>query len=227
MLNILLSRGILHHPHIYHEVKQYLKKTDRVVILAFSFFKDQFSNEDQYHEFYEKNGEYYQKMIDTFAPYGITENHISWINYYKDTKETAIKKIKEADIIYFPGGAPDLMMERIHAFGLIEAIESFNKTYIGSSAGAMIQLENYHISKDNEYPSFSYEKGLHLLKDISIEVHYRRRKKQKSALRKVFRAYQHPIFAIPDDGALIIEQGKVTPIGSAFQVYDQKGIIRR
>ncbi len=227
MLNILLSRGILHHPHIYREVHRYIKPSDHVVVLAFSFFKNQFVNESQYHEFYGKEGEYYQKMVDTFAPYGIKEHQISWINYYLDTKETAIKKINRADIIYFPGGAPDLMMERIKAFGLKEAIESFNKIYIGSSAGAMIQFKHYHISKDHDYHAFSYEDGLCLCQHFSIEVHYRRRKKQKSALRKVFRAFKHPIYAIPDDGALIIDQGKVIPIGSAFQIYQQQGIIRR
>jgi len=227
MINILLSRGILHHPLIFHEVKTYIKKTDRVVVLAFSFFNHQFSNPQEYHLFYEKNGEYYQKMIDTFAPYGIMEDQISWINYYKDTQESAIQKIKEADIIYFPGGAPDLMMERICAFGLKDVIESFQKTYIGSSAGAMIQCKNYHISKDSDYPSFSYKEGLSLCTGFSIEVHYQRRKKQKSGMRKVFRAYKHPIYAIPDDGALIVDHGNIKTIKSAFLMYDHKGVVRR
>jgi len=227
MVNILLSRGILHHPHIFNEVKTYIKKTDHVVILAFSFFNHQFQNQDEYHLFYEKNGEYYQKMIDTFAPYGITEDQITWINYYKDTQESAIQKINQADIIYFPGGAPDLMMARIRTFGLKETIESFQKVYIGSSAGAMIQFQSYHISKDSDYPSFSYEEGLSLCVGFSIEVHYRRRIKQKSGMKKVFRAYQHPIYAIPDDGALLVSHGKIQTIGSAFMMYDKKGIVRK
>lgn len=227
MINILLSRGILHHDDVVEHAKKHIKPTDQVVILAFSFFDNQFLSVDDYHAFYEKNGEYYEKMVQTFAPYGIQENQITWINYYKDSKQTASEKIKKADIIYFPGGAPDLMMKRIISFGIKEELEAHRKVYIGSSAGAMIQMRDYHISPDCEYPSFSYEKGLDLCHDFSIEVHYRRRKKQKSGCRKVFRAYRHPIYVIPDDGALIVENNQVMSIGSAYQLYDKKGIIRR
>ena len=119
-----------------------------------------------------------KKMIGSFSPYGIQESSIQWI-YYDTPTEEAIQMIKKSDILYFPGGAPDQMMERFKDKNLIQAIEEHQKIYIGSSAGAMIQFEDYHISADAEYPKFSYEKGLNLLKGFSIEVHYRRRKKQK------------------------------------------------
>jgi hypothetical protein len=90
----------------------------------------------------------------------------------------------------------------------------------------MIQMKEYHMSPDFDYPSFSYEEGLDLLKGFSIEVHYRRRKKQKAALRKVNRAFRHPIYAIPDDGAMIVEGHKKTLLGTAFQMYQDKGIMR-
>ena len=149
-----------------------------------------------------------------------------WIHYYKDNKKTAIEKIKHANIIYFPGGAPDLMMMRINAFGIKEILEAHQGLFIGSSAGAMIQMASYHMSPDVDYPSFSYEIGLNLLKGFSIEVHYRRRKKQKAALRKVNRAFRQPIYAIPDDGALIVTQESITCIQSAKKIYNNKGVVK-
>jgi peptidase E len=227
MTNILLSRGIIHHPHIFSHLKDYLKETDKVVILAFSFFPLWVPSKEAYDEIYEKGGEYYQKMVDSFIPYGILESNIEWIHYFKDNKESAIKKIKQADIIYFPGGAPDLMMKRIHEFGIKEALEEHDKVFIGSSAGAMIQFKNYHISKDNDYPHFTYEEGLHLLEGFSIEVHYRRKKTQKRALRKVNRAFRQSIYTIPDDSAIIVDHNEIKLIYNAKKTYHQKGVDRR
>jgi len=226
MMNVLMSRGILGHEMMVEELKDVLKKEYKVAILLYSFFKEQFQTERDYHAFYEKGSEYYEKIVSAFEPYGIQEKQLSWVNYYHDKKEDAMKKIKDADILYFPGGAPDLMMERIIEKGLKEAIEAHRKIYIGSSAGAMIQFENYHISSDAEYPQFTYQTGLNLLKGFSIEVHYRRRKKQKSGMRKVFRAYKHPILTIPDDGAVVVYDDEIILLGTAKLTYTHQGILR-
>ena len=226
MTNILLSRGIIGNSNMIEYFNPYIKKTDQVCIVALSHFPKYTPDEAAYNAYYEKGGEYYQKMIDSFEPYGIKEAQIKWIHYYKDDKKSAIEKIKHADIIYFPGGAPDLMMMRINAFGIKEILEAHQGLFIGSSAGAMIQMASYHMSPDVDYPSFSYEIGLNLLKGFSIEVHYRRRKKQKAALRKVNRAFRQPIYAIPDDGALIVTQESITCIQSAKKIYNNKGVVK-
>lgn len=224
MINILMSRGIIGDPNIVPYASEYIKSHHKVLVVALSFFRDQFQSQADYEAFYSKGGEYYDKMISAFLPYHILESNISFLNYFKDDQELAIKKIMEADIIYFPGGAPDLMMQRIIELGIKEALES-KDFFIGSSAGAMIQFENYHISKDQDYLNFSYQNGLNLLKGFSIEVHFRRRKNQKKAMRKVFRAYKHPIFALPDDGAIIIKDNEARLI-NAYLYYDLKGVIR-
>jgi len=227
MINILLSRGIIHHPHIIPHLSQYIKKTDKVAILAFSFFPLWVPSKQAYDEIYEKGGDYYQKMVDSFIPYGVPETNITWIHYFKDNKNSAIKKIKEADIIYFPGGAPDLMMKRIEEFEIKEVLEAHQKVFIGSSAGAMIQFKNYHISKDSDYKKFTYQDGLDLLTGFSIEVHYRRKISQKSALRKVNRAYHHDIYSIPDDSAIVVDHGTIKLIHHAKQIYHAQGVVRR
>lgn len=223
MTHILLSRSILGEPQMVEQLKGFIKPTHRVLIVAFSFFPNEVMTPYQYDQLYEKGGTYYEKMIAMFSPYGISEDQISWIHYYKDDTSSAKEKIQQSDILYFPGGAPDFMMKRILEFGIKEALESHQGIYIGSSAGAMIQFENYHISKDNDYRRFSYEHGLNLLKNFSIEVHYDRKKKQKAGMKKVWRAYRHDVYAVPDDGCLIVFEDQIHLIKSARQIYTHKG----
>lgn len=227
MINILLSRGIIGQEHMIKKLKPFIKANNRILIVALSFFPKFIKNEQEYDLYYNQNSEYYQKMITSFSAYNVKEANIKWLHYYNDSPADALAKIKEADVIYFTGGAPELMMRRINAFGIKKALEAHKKVYIGSSAGAMIQFSNYHISPDIDYPNFSYEQGLNLLDGFSIEVHYRRKKKQKAALRKVHRAFKHDIFAIPDSGAIIINNGQVECLNSAHKIYDKKGIARR
>lgn len=226
MINILMSRSILGLPTMVSELQHVIKQDHKVAILLYSFFEKDLPTQHDYDDYYQPEGEYVQKMIDSFSPYGIPSSQLSFIDYYHDTPDVAIKKIKDADILYFPGGAPDQMIRRIHEKGLTDIIEAHQKIYIGSSAGAMIQFKHYHISKDHDYPRFMYQEGLNLLKGFSIEVHYRRRKNQKAAMRKVHRAFHHPIFTIPDDGILMIEDDEITLIETADVMYDQQGIYR-
>jgi len=226
MTNILLSRAILNQPYIYEQAKNYVKSTDRVVVLAFSFFPKDYPNQESYDLDFEKGGEYYLKIVNSFVPYGIPEEHIEWVHYFKNDHDSAVKKLKKANIIYFPGGAPDLMMKRIQEFDLITTLESHKGVFIGSSAGAMIQVKNYHIAKDFDYDHFSYEEGLNLISGLSIEVHYRRKKVQRRAIKKVWRAYRHDVYGIPDDGMIIIDQDQVILVHSAVKLYDHKGVIK-
>lgn len=226
MNHILLSRGILASPKMIPFFKPYIHENDKVLIVALSHFSKHIDNEETYNSYYGKGGEYYQKMVDSFAPYGIKESQIEWVNYFADNQKSAREKIKDADIIYLPGGSPDLMMLRIEAFGIKDALEAHQGLMIGSSAGAMIQMANYHISPDEDYPSFRYEKGLDLLKGFSIEVHYRRRKKQKAGLRKVNRAFREEIYAIPDDGAIIVTKEGINCLASARKIYEKKGVVK-
>lgn len=224
MTNILLSRS--HFSKFKEHLSTIILPSHKVVVIAFSFFAKQIRNKDEYDAFYHLEGEYIQKINNEFSFYGINSKQITWISYFSNEKEEAFKKIKNADILYFPGGSPDEMMERINEWNLSEVIENHKKIYMGSSAGAMIQFQTYHISPDFDYKTFQIKNGLNLLNDFIIEVHYRRRIKQKKAMRKMRKTYLKPIYAIPDDGCLIFHNNIVKPIFPAKQIYSQKGIIK-
>jgi peptidase E len=224
MIHFLMSRAIFGSFQVFQVAKDYIKPTDKVVIVALSFFDSQITNRHSYQQLYEKEGEYYQKILNSFSPYKIQESQIMWIDYFDDDSNMAQSKIKQADIVYLPGGAPDLMMKRIKQMGIQEALENHTGVMIGSSAGTMIQFEDYYISKDNDYPCFLYQKGLSLLKHFFVEVHYRRRRRQKRAMKKVFRAYKKPILTIPDDGFILVTEEKIIPYHTARLHYYKKGI---
>lgn len=226
MINILMSRSDLIHPMIKPSLESYIKPGMKVTVICFSFFDQQYPTAKNYRIDYAPEGQYYVKVLEQLTPFGILEKDVSWVSYFDDRKAEAIQKIQSADILFFPGGAPDRFMARIHEKKLFEAINHHQKTYIGVSAGTMIQLADYHISPDTDYQSFSYQKGLKLLSGFFIEVHYRRRRKQKSGMRKVFRAYKQPIYVIPDDGCIIVTNHEIKTIHTAKKYYDQQGVCR-
>ncbi len=226
MINILMSRSDLIHPKIKPALTPYIKKGMKVTVVCYSFFDSQYPRIEDYRRDYGKDGKYYIKVVEQLIPFGIKEEDIAWASYFDDTESEAIKKIETSDILFFPGGAPDKFMERIHEKGLYETINNYKKTYIGVSAGTMIQFNRYHISPDIDYHKFSYQDGLDLLKGFFVEVHYRRRKKQKSGMRKVFRTYKKPIYIIPDDGAVVIDDTKILTIHTAKKYYENRGVIK-
>ncbi len=227
MVNILLSLRLFNHPVVYKAVKPYVKENDKIAVLTYSFFKMFCETKESYEAYYEQDGPYFEKIATSFEVFGIDRKQILWIDYYKDSKEEAIKKLNEADIIYLPGGAPDEMMQRIIEKDLLDTLKSLDKTFIGVSAGTMIQFKDYYIAPDKEYPSFSEEKGLGLVDGFYAEVHFRRRNKQKKAIKKVWKKYHKDMYVIPDDGCIIVDDHKLTTYHTARKYYNQKGKIKR
>ena len=103
--------------------------------------------------------------------------------YKKDTADSAIKKVSDADIIFLPGGAPEKFYNRLVEYNLVYAIKNSNKVVMGPSAGTMVQFNWFHISKDRDYKKYQISDGIGLIEDFGVEVHYNRRKQQKKSLR--------------------------------------------
>lgn len=223
MTNILMSRsGALNSSWAINETSKIIKKGMKVAVVGFSFFHS--LSKEEYQAVYNANSEYNLKIDEMFLSFGVTD--VNWIYYYDMSKAEMVKLIKEADILYFPGGAPDLMYERIVEKDILEELKSFNKIVIGSSAGAMIQLGHFHISPDNEYFKFSEHQGLGYLNDFFIEVHYARRKKQKSSMRKMRKNYLKPIYTICDNGMIIVKSDIIITLNEAKMYYNRKGIVK-
>jgi len=225
--HILMSRGILGSSALAEAVKDMIKKTDRVTVVNLSFFPFHLPDKESYGAYYHKGSEYYEKIVNAFAPYGIPESSITWIDHYNDTTGTALKKVNEADILYFPGGAPDLLMSRMEHLGIVEAVNRHDGLVIGSSAGAMVQFKTFHVTPDNEYRTFVVHTGLDMIGNFAVEVHYRRRKVQKKAMRRIWKKTRKDIYVIPDDGAVIVCDGVIRCVGTARKHYGRQGTLKK
>lgn len=216
MVNILLEGYDIDAPWLCGELKPYIKPTFSVAVLAFSFRDSAVRSIADWDALYSReNGKYYDAITRGFAAYGIPADRITFVNYLADTHKSAARKIADADILYFPGGLPDRMMDRIHEFGLFDILRGFDGIVMGYSAGALIQLSEYHLSPDDDYPEFQYGQGLPYLHDFYLEVHYEDTEVQKDAIRRVLAERGKPVYATASGaGAILVVNGDRKLIGN-------------
>ncbi len=216
MINVLLEGYDIDAVWLYDELKKYIKPTHSVAVVAFSFRDNRVKSVEDWNLLYgEESGKYYAGITGGFASYGITESNITFINYFEDTKVSAAQKITKADIIYFPGGLPDRMMDRIKEFELYDILMNHDGIVMGYSAGAVIQLSEYHLSPDEDYPAFQYDKGLPYLSGFYLEVHYEDTEIQNDAIQRVIAERGKPVYATASGaGAILIDNGNTQLIGN-------------
>lgn len=221
MIHILLEGYDIAAAWLYEDLKRYIQPTHKVTVLAFSFRDNRVQSLTDWNELYSKeNGKYYGGITGGFAAYGIPKENITFINYFTDTKESAAQKIGNADILYFPGGLPDRMMDRIKEFNLYDALMKHDGIVMGYSAGAVIQLAEYHLSPDDDYPAFQYYKGLPYLDDFYMEVHYEATDIQNHSIQRVIAERGKPVYATAlGSGAILIDNGNIKPIGNV-QIFE-------
>ena len=215
MVNILLEGYDIDAPWLYDELKNYIQPTHRVAIIAFSFRDSRVKSLDDWNNLYSKdNGIFYDGIVGSFDAYGISEYNISFVNYFTDTKETAKRKIENADIIYFLGGLPDRMMDRIKEFDLRDSLMNHKGIIMGYSAGAVIQLAEYHLSPDDDYPEFKYYEGLPYLNNFYLEVHYENTSIQNATIQKVIEERKKTVYAtVCMKGAILVDNGIIKLLG--------------
>jgi hypothetical protein len=215
MINILLEGYDIDSPWLYDELKKYIKPFHKVAVVAFSFRDGQAKSLADWDLLYSKEkGKYYGGIVGGLLSYGISEDNITFINYFADTRETANEKISNADILYFPGGLPDKMMERIKELELFDNLMNHKGIVMGYSAGALIQLAEYHISPDEDYPEFKYCNGLPYLNDLYLEVHYENTADQNAAIQRVIEERNKTVYAtVCMKGAILVDNGALKLLG--------------
>lgn len=222
MINILLEEFDIDAPYLYDELKNYIKPNYSVAVVAFSF-RDDCVNSSDWDALYGKRcGKYYGGIVSGLTAYGIPEDNITFINYFTDTKQSAAQKIKAADIVYFLGGAPDKMMCRIKAFDLYDILMQHEGIVMGYSAGAVIQLSEYHLSPDDNYPEFQYYEGLPYLHDFYLEIHYEGAAAQDASIQRVLAERGKTVYATASRaGAILIDNGNIRLLGDV-KVFELK-----
>lgn len=193
-----------------------------IAVIAFSFRDNEVKNSKDWDSLYSKEkGIYYNGIVDGFTAYGISEDNITFVNYFKDTKESAVQKIQKADILYFTGGRPDRMMDRIKEFDLADVLRKHKGIVMGYSAGAVIQLSEYHLSPDKDYKEFQYYDGLGYLDDFYLEVHYEETAVQNEAIQRVIAERGKTVYAtVLQSGAILVDNGNLKLLGDV-KVFDR------
>lgn len=221
MVNILLEGYEIDAPYLRGELSRHIRPEDTVAVVALSFRDNRVKSLDDWNRLYSKeSGIYYGGIVGGFTAYGVAEENISFINYFTDSREAASKKISNADIIYFLGGLPDRMMDRIAEMGLYDVLMSHKGVVMGYSAGAVIQLSEYHLSPDDDYPEFGYFKGLPYLGDFYVEVHYENTEVQNQAIARVLAERSKTVYATAENaGAIVVDNGEIKLLGDV-KVYN-------
>lgn len=204
--NVLLNTYAFQEPWAATWLERILKPDMRATVVALSFNAgmDEVQAATEGHR---------QDLLPAFAHYGIGPEQVELVNWFRDTPQSARRKMRDSDILFFTGGWPDHMMYRLRRWKLTELVEQFDGVVMGCSAGAMVQMKRYHITPDEDYPSFVYQSGMDMLDRFYIEVHYRETDLQHASIDRVRRERGKPVFAMYNDGGLLVQGDCVTPMG--------------
>lgn len=206
--NVLLNTYAFHEPWAQPWMSRLLQPWMRVTVVALSF------NAGDSEETAQTEG-HRRDLLPAFRYYGIREENICLINWFEDNPITAREKIASSDVLFFTGGWPEHMMYRLRILELVEQIETFPGIVMGCSAGAMIQLRQYHITPvpAEGYFEFCYQYGMNMLHRFYVEVHYMETELQHRSIRRVLEEKGKPVIALYNDGGLLVEEGCLTPMG--------------
>ena len=216
MVNVLLNYynfdGEWARPHLQKYVAG-----KKVLILPLAYREYQAWDNDSFLAIYGKGGEKYPAIVRPFLEYGIAEEEIDWLNPY-DGKDH-VEQIKNAELLFFTGGMPEKAIKRMEDLGIVDAVTNFKGIVMGASAGAMLQLETYHITPDEDYAEYGIWHGLALVKGIDLEVHYLATPIQQQCTERAVKEIGQPVYQMWHEGGLLIEDGKITVMGAVELIY--------
>lgn len=219
MVNILFDCPNL--DDFKEELREYFSEDSRVAVVAFSFYDDYVYDAASWEKVYGRGlGNCYFETVDALSAFGVSKENITFINYFTDTHESARDKIKNANVVYFTGGLPDRMMDRIKEFNLLDTLREFDGIAVGYSAGAVIQLAEYHLYPDGDYKDFGYYEGLGYMNSLYLEVHYEFKPEQNESIRRVLAERNLPVYVTHTRrGGVVVDNGRIKIIGKV-DVYE-------
>ena len=216
MINLLLSLNNFDEDWCYEKLKSIIKENHKVLIIPFSYHDKWLANIECWNRAFNKlNGTHYKEIISPFLSYGINEDNIKWINQFIDSEEVMKEKINSTDIIFFTGGYPDKMMYKFKKYNIIDELEKFDGIVIGTSAGAMVQISEFHITQDSDYDDYSYHKGLNMIDNFDIEVHFANTEIQNISILRAIRENKKPVYSITNQGAVLVLNNEVHLLGDS------------
>ena len=217
MINILLNINNFSEPFAFNQLKNVIKPNHRVLIFPFAYHEDYIKTEDEYDAHFSKGCHEIEEIITEFSFYGIARKNIKIAHYFRDTQKSLKNKIYHADILFFTGGYPDRILYRIDKLNIRKVIQGFTGIIMGTSAGAMIQLDKYHVTPETENDEYDFQFGLGLLSGFDIEVHYEPNETHWIGMMRALSEQEAPIYALPNNTGLLIENGEIIHLGKIYK----------
>ena len=134
------------------------------------------------------------------------------------------KKARSSQIIYLPGGNPQLLIDRMLISRGDEVLAEFDGIIVGNSAGALALCKKYAaIVGQGEAHMTRFFKGFGEL-DFAVAVHYKPDDEDANhsadkELLELSDKSATKIYAIPERSAIIYTKGKLEFDGPVFQFY--------
>lgn len=153
------------------DTKKLIKPGDKVFAISASDFGWQSNNSQELMS----EGKYFKEQYKPFRDFGVEIGDFYILNP-KDKISFIYDKLHRADLVVLLGGSPYVLMELLTSLydtnDIKEILES--KRVIGISAGAMVLCDYFYITPnvDPEFKHFNKEKGLGIVNDVALLVHY-------------------------------------------------------
>lgn len=188
----------------------------KVLIIPLAYREAQAWDESSFQSIYGKGGEKYANILAPFLAYGYKEEEIDWLDYFDSRDHVA--QVQNATLLFFTGGMPEKAIRRMDELGITDAVKSFGGVIMGASAGAMLQLEKYHVTPDEDYERYHVQHGLGLVKGIDLEVHYLATDLQNECTKRAVAELDLPVYQMWHEGGLIVDGDAITVMGRVEQV---------
>ena len=162
----------------------------------------------------DESDKYRRIIVDYFKEIGARKIVFAELT---DSVEAIDGKMKNADLVYLPGGDPILLVERIKKKGVEALLRRFGNVILGNSAGALALCKDYSIVRGEAHEETATASGVGLV-DFCVDVHYDSSKDKKL----IELSKNKRIFGIPERGALVCDENGISFIGDVYLFYRNK-----
>jgi hypothetical protein len=215
MTNILLNALDFDGSWAYGTLSAFLKPHMKAALLPLSYQEGWLADEEEWRTRYRKGTDDYELLVRPFRSYFMKDEDMIWINPHEDDHETALHKIEQADLLFLSGAYPDWMMQRLDDLELFEALQDFDGIIMGYHGGAMIQLDEYHLTRDEDY-EFGYQNGIGLLSGFDLETKFEADEAHLEAVIRSLEEKGNPVICLPEKSGVVVSDQGYQLLGRAF-----------
>lgn len=134
----------------------------------------------------------------------------------KNTKNERIEKISDSGLIFFTGGFPEVLIDKLYGGEILNLLKSYKGILVGYSAGALAFSDLCFVSRDEDYQRSKIIKGLGIV-NFTTSVHY----EDKDDNEISFFSRYRKIYAIPNNSAIIVKDKEISFFGDIL-LFDER-----